>query len=107
MFLPCLNYLTVIITAITPDFDVFVQVFPTADLVSTAQERLDEIQATITDMKPEDAAQAMYDLLLQLTGSSGRQQQLDEAAVVQMDVRNLTSVYGQIKKGTVRRVTER
>ncbi|WIA43981.1 hypothetical protein OEZ86_010365 [Tetradesmus obliquus] len=97
----------VIITAITPDFDVFVQVFPTADLVSTAQERLDEIQATITDMKPEDAAQAMYDLLLQLTGSSGRQQQLDEAAVVQMDVRNLTSVYGQIKKGTVRRVTER
>uniref|UniRef100_A0A383V799 Sushi domain-containing protein n=1 Tax=Tetradesmus obliquus TaxID=3088 RepID=A0A383V799_TETOB len=97
----------VIITAITPDFDVFVQVFPTADLVSTAQQRLDEIQATITDMKPEDAAQAMYDLLLQLTGSSGRKQQLDEAAVVQMDVRNLTSVYGQIKKGTVRRVTER
>uniref|UniRef100_A0A383VKW5 Uncharacterized protein n=1 Tax=Tetradesmus obliquus TaxID=3088 RepID=A0A383VKW5_TETOB len=105
----------VVITAITTDFDVFIQIFPTADLVSTAQEQLDEIQAA--GATPEAATQQMYDLLIRLTGSGGQRRRLSDAAAAAaaaavvtpgaVTFNNFTSIIPKIKNGTVRKVTER
>jgi hypothetical protein len=98
----------VVITAITTDYDVFIQIFPTADLVSTAQQRLDEIQAS--GVTPEQATQQMYDLLIQLSGSGGQRRLLDAAAAAvpgQAGFGNITSFILKIKNGTVKQVSER
>ncbi|WIA43983.1 hypothetical protein OEZ86_010366 [Tetradesmus obliquus] len=104
----------VIITAITTDFDVFIQIFPTADLVSTAQEQLDEIQAA--GATPEAATQQMYDLLIRLTGSGSQRRRLSDAATAAASAavapgavtfNNFTSIIPKIKNGTVRKLTER
>lgn len=95
----------VIITAITTDFDVFVQIFPTAELVTTAQQRLEEIQSA--GATPEQATKQMYDLLVQLTGSNGQRRRLNAAPSAAGPQQQDLSVFGKIKNGTVRQVTER
>ncbi|KAF8061114.1 hypothetical protein HT031_004575 [Scenedesmus sp. PABB004] len=99
--------LPVSIAAVTTRIDTLLELFPTEQLVTTAQAKVAEL--VDGGASPEQAIAAIYDLLIEYSavGGGGRRRAA-AAAVPQGDASvNLTAILSRVDASTVTRTTER
>ncbi|KAF8061111.1 hypothetical protein HT031_004572 [Scenedesmus sp. PABB004] len=99
--------LPVSIAAVTTRIDTLLELFPTEQLVTTAQAKVAEL--VDGGASPEQAIAAIYDLLIEYSAVGGGGRRRAAAAVVpQGDASvNLTAILSRVDASTVTRTTER
>ncbi|KAF8065633.1 hypothetical protein HT031_003234 [Scenedesmus sp. PABB004] len=96
------------IAAVTTRIDTLLELFPTEQLVTTAQARVAEL--VDAGASPEAAIAAIYDLLIEysVVGGGGRRRAAAAAAPQEAAASvNLTSILSRVDASTVTRVSER